>query len=100
MSSKVSSVHALNMRSLLKEEEVLTFAFDDFNKSLSNIIVQAKDLYVYQIDINNHQVIKKIINGRHSLNMSSIFYNVTTYSKEKQRKQSSHLLEFIENQEH
>ena len=52
INKKVSSVHALNMKQLLNEEEVLTFGFDDFNKNMSNIMVQAKDLFVYIIDFN------------------------------------------------
>ena len=69
------------MKRLLNEEEVLTFGFDDFNKSMSNIMVQAKDLYVYIIDFNKHQVVKKI-DGRHSVHMSSIYYSVKVYNKE------------------
>ena len=44
---KISSVYALNMRTILEGEEVLNFGFDDFNNSISSIMVQAKSLYMY-----------------------------------------------------
>ena len=47
---RISSVYALDMRELLRGQEVLTFGFDDFNKQMSMILVQAKDLYLYLID--------------------------------------------------
>ena len=41
---QVTSVHALDMRVLLKDEEVLSFGLDDFNNQISNIVVQDKSL--------------------------------------------------------
>ena len=72
------------MRQLLDDEEVLSFSFDDFSlNSMSTVIVQAKNLYLYQIDFTRHEVIGKVIDSRHSINMKSIFFNIKPRSKEK-----------------
>ena len=59
-----SSLQALDLHELLNGEEVLNFGFDDFNEAQTNassmIMVQAKDLYLYQIDFINHEVVRKI----------------------------------------
>ena len=50
INKKVSSAHAVNMLYLLRNQEVLTFGFDDFTDDVSTIMVQGKDLYLYIID--------------------------------------------------
>ena len=57
--SKQSSLQVLNMRQLLLDEEVLNFGFDDFNDSFTCIMVQAKNLFLYQVDFNKHEVLRK-----------------------------------------
>jgi hypothetical protein len=69
------------MRKLLREEEVLSFGFEDFNDSFSTIYVQSKELYLYQIDFMNHQVLRRVDDSRHSLEMKSVFYN--TYLRDR-----------------
>ena len=96
---QVTSVHALDMRVLLKDEEVLSFGLDDFNIHISNIVVQAKSLYLYLIDYYTHKVLKKIQVGMHSINMKSVFYDTIPHCKEKQLKLSEEIKEFVEDQE-
>ena len=68
------------MKTLLNDEEVLSFGFDDFDfgdatNQSSMITVQAKNLYLYIIDYSKHVLVTKIEDQRHSLNMKSIFFN-------------------------
>ena len=72
---KTENIYKLDMSELLGDNEVLNFGFDDFNESFSNITVQAKDLYIYQIDFINHTVVRKT-QVRHNVMMKSIFYNM------------------------
>lgn len=50
-------IQRLDMMTLLDGQEVLNFSFDDFNHDFSRICVQAKDLYIYLIDFQKHQVL-------------------------------------------
>jgi len=47
------------------------------------IVIQAKDLHLYQIDFTKHQVIRKITDDKHSIFMKSIFYDISIYKREK-----------------
>jgi hypothetical protein len=69
------------MISLLNNEEVLSFGFEDFNDSFSTIYVQSKELFLYQIDFTSGEILRKVDDARHSLEMKSIFYN--TYLRER-----------------
>ena len=60
------------MVTLLKDNEVLSFSFDDVNDSFSMICVQAKDLYIYIIDFINSTVITRV-QDRNSIIRKSIF---------------------------
>ena len=71
------------MSDLLNENEVLNFGFDDFNESFFTITVQAKDLFIYQIDFINHHVISKT-DMRHNVMMKSIFYHLNDGAKHHQ----------------
>lgn len=66
------NIHQLDMVALLKDNEVLSFSFDDVNDSFSMICVQAKDLYIYIIDFINSSVITKV-QDRNSIIRKSIF---------------------------
>ena len=57
INKKISSVHAIDCYSLLRNQEVLTFGFDDFTTDLATIMVQGKDLYLYIINFYQHEVI-------------------------------------------
>ena len=70
------------MKKLLNDEEVLHFAFNDFNEDFSCIMVQAKNLHLYQIDFNKHEVLQKIVDYPHSICMKSVFYHVDQSQKE------------------
>ena len=48
------NVFKLNLHELLEGEEVLNFGFDDNNSEFSCICVQAKNLFLYIIDYQNH----------------------------------------------
>lgn len=69
------------MQKMLNQEEVLSFAFEDFDANFSTIYVQSKELYLYQIDFVKDQVLRRVDDHRHSLEMKSIFYN--TYLRER-----------------
>ena len=69
------------MHEMLNNEEVLSFSFEDFDANFSTIYVQTKELYLYQIDFMQHQVLRRVDDYRHSLEMKSIFYN--TYLRER-----------------
>jgi len=75
------SVTTLNMRKLLNDNEVLSFGFDEFNESFSTICIQAKDLYMYEVDYVNQHLVKKIDASRTNVIMKSIFYNPFTKDK-------------------
>ena len=47
----------IDINKLLNKEETLNFSFEDFNESFSTIMVQTKDLSIYQIDFTNNQVL-------------------------------------------
>ena len=58
-------IQRLDMMRLLDGQEVLNFSFDDFKDqfdqfSFSRICVQAKDLYIYLIDYQKHQILQKV----------------------------------------
>ena len=55
---------------------------------------------MYEIDFTRHIVIRKVIEGRHSINMKSIFFGIKTRSKVKKLAESDKLKEFINEQEH
>ena len=50
---KGTDAYKLNMKKLLKNNEVLSFGFDDFNSEFGCICVQAKNLNLYLIDFFN-----------------------------------------------
>ena len=47
----------IDINRLLNKEETLNFSLDDFNESFSTIMVQTKDLSIYQIDYTNNTVL-------------------------------------------
>ena len=47
------------------------------------IVIQAKDLFLYQIDFNKHVVVRKIKDDRHSIIMKSVFYDINNCKREK-----------------
>ena len=77
---KIDNIYKLDMSELLGDNEVLNFGFDDFNESFSTITVQAKDLFIYQIDFINQTVVRKT-QERHNVMMKSIFYNMVNETK-------------------
>lgn len=64
----------LDCKKLLNDNEVLSFCFDDFNKSFSVINVQAKNLYIYAIDFTTQTVIRRIPDSTSQI-MKGIFYD-------------------------
>lgn len=88
--------YKLDMRLLLRDNQVLSFSFDDIGESFSQICVQARDLYLYLIDFTNHTVVQKVMD-RHSTVRKSIFYN---YPKREGTLQFfQHVKSFIRDQE-
>ena len=73
-------LYELNMKQLLKDNEVLNFGFDDFNESFSCITVQAKNLHLYKIDFTNQKVIE-VHSEMNSIKLQSIFYNFNDRDK-------------------
>ena len=101
VTGKGTDTYKLNMKKLLKNNEVLSFGFDDFNTEFGCICVQAKNLNLYLIDFFNSVLIQKIesqgLTATTQLNMRGIFYN---YKKtDRIHKMSQEVKEFICDQE-
>ena len=63
------------------------------------IVVQAKDLFLYQIDFIKHEVVRKIMDEPHSIQMKSIFYGISSDKRERQLRLAVQIKTFIQEQE-
>ena len=82
----------LDMRTLLKGEEVLSFGLDDGDQLAFDVIsVQAKDLYIYNINYQTKEVIQKVSNPGHCMRKSTFFNS----SRDDAKHGTAHFKEYV-----
>lgn len=96
--------YVLDMKFFLNSNEVLSFSFDDLSdeefQSQHCINVQARDLYIYQIDYMHESILRKIDSRRTKIIMRSIFYEDSDYNYKKTQEVKQYIQEqeFLGNQ--
>lgn len=88
-----SDVHKVDLYKLLDKQELLSFGLNDMKASGNKVCVQAKDLFLYIIDVAKNTLLLKIDDVRQSIVMKSIFYDSS--KREEHQQYFSHLNEFI-----